>query len=193
MMSYFDGMIAGLFRPEEATGRTIFFPNGVIGRGYVLPDAAAEQRVRRIMRWVMIGTLAMTVGGMQVLLAVFGQPMAWPWEPWAIAIAGLAVFTTIWSTIKRRLIAGLPVSDQRLTFSEAFTAQTLGLPRWYFYILALLGPLMMVGSIMWLFAAPSFMERVWAMAGLTLFTIATLQAFAGLRLKPDDSSSADRA
>ena len=42
-MSIQNVLTAALFKRDEQ-GRTVMYPNGVIGRGYVVPDAATEQR-----------------------------------------------------------------------------------------------------------------------------------------------------
>lgn len=187
MMSLIDGMTAHMFRADPASGSVVFYPNGPCGHGYVLPDDAAVQRIRRFVRWMMIFALGVPILGMQVMIALLGQPMAWPASVWAAAGLALAVLTIGFQVGLRRMVSGLPKSETALTMAEALKAQTMGLPRWYFLAMAIVGPLLMVGSILWLLNAPSFMERVWALAGLTLFAITTIQAFAGLRMRPDEA------
>lgn len=183
---FIDGMTAHMFRSDTNGSGVVFYPNGVLGRGYVLPDAGAEQRTRHVLRWIMAGAIAGPIAGVNALLGVFGQPMAWPPAVWLTTGVVVALFALAMHVALRGLVRGLAESPQPLSLAQALNAQTCGLPRWYFYVMALAGPLLMVGSILWLTAAPSFMERIWAGVGLALFTAATVQAFAGLRMKPDE-------
>lgn len=186
MMSLLDGMTAHLFRTDPETGRVVFFPNGAMGGGYELTDAAMEKRLRSRMRLIMLGAIAFGSIGVQVPIALYGQPTAWPAAMWWAGLGAAALVHLLYQFMLRRMVAGLPVSRERLTFKEALSLQTLGLPRWYFYGMAIFGPLLLVGTILWLANAASFMERVWAVVGLILFSVVTVQAFAGLRLKPDE-------
>jgi hypothetical protein len=47
--SYFEGLIEGSFK-TTADGQRLFYPWGVLGKGYVLPGVQAEQRIRRFMK-----------------------------------------------------------------------------------------------------------------------------------------------
>ena len=47
--SYFEGLIEGSFK-TAADGQRLFYPWGVLGKGYVLLGVQAEQRIRRFMK-----------------------------------------------------------------------------------------------------------------------------------------------
>lgn len=48
-------LTSALFKSDQA-GRTIVYPNGVAGRGYFVPDAATELRMRRTLMWAVLGS-----------------------------------------------------------------------------------------------------------------------------------------
>jgi hypothetical protein len=190
MMSFIDGMTAHMFRKDAETGRTVFFPHGAVGRGYLIPDNVAEQRVRRFMRWMMIIALAIPILGVQVLILMYGPPMDWPMSVTTGAIGVVAAFTLINYLAIRRLVSGFQPTEQRLTFSEAVRTQSRGLPRWYLKTMVVVGPLLMVGTIMVLANADTMMDRIWGLLGLLLFSFSTTQAVTGLRSPPDRSPKA---
>src|SRR4051794_941054 len=47
--SYFEGLIAGGFK-TAADEQRLFYPWGVFGKGYVLPDTRTEQRIRKLLK-----------------------------------------------------------------------------------------------------------------------------------------------
>ena len=48
-MGYFDGLVSGSFKQDD-TGRTLFFPYGVLGGGKVAPSAEAAQSLRTTLK-----------------------------------------------------------------------------------------------------------------------------------------------
>ena len=63
----------------------MMFPNGVKRPGYVVPDAATEQKMRRNLMWVNIGRALITGIAMMAAIRFFGRGI---WTPmtWAIAV-----------------------------------------------------------------------------------------------------------
>jgi hypothetical protein len=172
-------LTAPLFRQDES-GRTTVFPNGVLGRGYVLPDAAAEERVRRTLGWAMLGALAVGIGGSQVMLFLFGNPGQWPSTVWAAAGAALMAFAVAYRLFVMRLVVGFPSSAAQLTLLEAFERQALAMPRWYLWLMLSTGALLGTGSAVMIFTADSTGERVMSLCGALLFALVFLQAVYGL-------------
>jgi hypothetical protein len=48
-VSYFQALIEGSFK-TAADGQRLFYPWGVLGKGYVLPDALTERRIRKLLK-----------------------------------------------------------------------------------------------------------------------------------------------
>ncbi|HZT50002.1 MAG TPA: hypothetical protein VFA64_18655 [Hyphomicrobiaceae bacterium] len=179
-MSVKDMLTAALFKRDEA-GRTVMYPNGIAGRGYFLPDAAAEQRMRRILMWMVIG--AGLYGGlvMQVLTLRYGQVPDWTGEPWTIALSALAVLGIGYRLIVRRLTRGLALANQRMGVLEGLRRQAEAMPRWYLWCIAVLAPPLAAGSVWWMAAFASIPNCLIGLAGTLLFGVATAQAVYGLR------------
>ena len=71
-MSIQNVLTAALFKRDEQ-GRTVMYPNGVIGRGYVVPDAATEHKMRRTLMWLVLGSGLFGGIGIQVMMFIFGS------------------------------------------------------------------------------------------------------------------------
>ena len=59
-MGYFDGLTSGSFKTAE-DGRKLFFPWGVLGRGYVLASEQDDARLRRQLKVYMMVSLALII------------------------------------------------------------------------------------------------------------------------------------
>lgn len=44
-MGYFDGLVSGAFK-KDAEGNTVFYPWGIMGKGYILRTVAEEEKLR---------------------------------------------------------------------------------------------------------------------------------------------------
>ena len=105
-MGYFDG-IAGLYFKKDAGGKTVYYPWRIVGKGYVMPDEAAEKEARGFIRLFMMVTLPVIVIAVNI---------SWIWA--VAAMAGLAM----WYYLKTRaLVAGRALSLEKLTFEESYT------------------------------------------------------------------------
>jgi len=126
-MGFFEGW-AGKYFKKDATGRSVYYPWGFAGKGYILPDAEKEAHVRKSLKFEQKVTL----------LAFLCAGVFMHWLPVACALAGLY----LWSyAMNARLVRGLQVSDERLTMRESFSGQarTTG-PRtlWIFFSVSVL-------------------------------------------------------
>jgi hypothetical protein len=61
-MGYFDVLASGIIRKDER-GSTVFYPWGVLGKGRLLPDEAAEKKVFRFVKFCFLVALVLAVGG----------------------------------------------------------------------------------------------------------------------------------
>jgi hypothetical protein len=110
-MGYFDALTSGAFKTNP-DGRRLFFPYGVIGRGYVLPSEEHYQRLYRQTKAFMIAALVLIIGA-SVLKA---------YVPAVVITALLVGFYVLWTQLTVR---GLAPSDDRLSLQESMTAQAV--------------------------------------------------------------------
>ena len=104
-MGYFDGLTDACFKKSD-TGTTLFFPWGVIGKGYALKSQSEVDRFRGfIKKYYMV--ILPTVIGIQITVGFVPNLVLLP-------------VTLCWFhfTIKR-MLAGMPVTNEKLTLSEA--------------------------------------------------------------------------
>jgi hypothetical protein len=92
-----------IFATDEA-GATVYFPSGLLKQGYVV-TAEQEAAIRRFFKRFNIAVLLAVITGAKL----FG---------WAVLLLALPAQAIIWWW-SRRLIAGLPLSQFRMTSIEA--------------------------------------------------------------------------
>jgi hypothetical protein len=118
----FDIFAAPLFK-IDSEGRQVFFPWGFWGSGYVIADAEAAARLRRIVRttWMvffLVGIPVITLFARAETLTDFLAFVA------IGSLSGLGM--SLWF---RWLARGLPRADLRLSMREAQDAQTRAMGR----------------------------------------------------------------
>src|SRR5262245_1792424 len=137
-------LTSALFKRDQA-GRAIVYPNGVAGRGYFVPDAATEQRMRRTMMWAVLASAVFGGAGMVALMAVYGQLFDWTAEPWIIVVAALVTFNFGYRSWAKRLMRGMAPATERMRLVEAWKRQAEAMPRWYLWFNAIAGPILLAG------------------------------------------------
>lgn len=155
-MSFSDGLTRNLFKIDDA-GRTLYFPFGGLGRGYVLPDAETARRIRaRVVR----AAVALIVAAFALAGLSLGA-----WEiPALLLLLGLAELYA-WS-----LARPFPPADLRIGLDEkvGLAARRHGPAlMWAFFLTGL--------ALTALFAAAAFglvddMAARFVAAGLALFS-----------------------
>ena len=110
-MGYFDALAGGSFK--QIDGRWVFYPWGVVGRGYVIPTEQRYVEIRSwVKRWLQLWLPLVVVMGILV--------------GWLYSFALLPVFSLwYWSRV-RRLAQELEPATQRLTVGESYRAQARG-------------------------------------------------------------------
>ena len=178
-MTMQETLTTALFTRNEA-GQTVMYPNGVLGRGYILPSAETEQRMRRILMWMIIAAgVAGGLGG-QGMFAYFGRPADWPMHAWVAALIAFAALGAAYRLIAARLAQGLAPVEARLTVLDALKRQSEAMPRWYLVFLAIFSPIMAMGAAHGIAMGPATSMRVLSGIGLVLFGTTTVQAIYGL-------------
>src|SRR5688572_16399025 len=108
-MGYFDALTSSAFKTAE-DGKRLFFPYGVMARGYVLASEQDYQRLQRQVRLYMIVTLVLIIGASATSNYL-----------WAGIIAVVLIaFYVVWASFAVR---GLTPSDERLSLTESMTTQ----------------------------------------------------------------------
>jgi hypothetical protein len=118
-------LTAGLFKHDK-TGRTIFYPSGPHGRGYSVPDSAAEERIRSKLAW---GHIVPIMAGLAGLLAFYARMFDWGAEAWTIAVSTgtvLLVGHLIWL---KRLARGMLPAVERMGVAESLRLRSEATPR----------------------------------------------------------------
>jgi Ca2+/Na+ antiporter len=106
---YFNALAAGAFKITP-DGRRLFFPWGVLGRGYEIPTDQEYQQLRRQMRLYIIVSLTLVI-----------VPMAAQYTLVGLSICVLLMVSfAIWSHYRLR---GMKPVDERLTFGESVSIQ----------------------------------------------------------------------
>lgn len=106
MSNIFDGLYVDQLFHKNDRGETIFYPFGLMGRGYLLP-AEREAEMRRSMRWLMVFSLLFGGGFGVVLLRMMTPADSVPLTTWLIGgaafAAGLAAIVFLQSRLSRGL------------------------------------------------------------------------------------------
>ena len=110
-MGYFDALTSSYFK-TAADGRKLFFPWGVLGRGYVLGLDRDYERLRRQLKTYIVLALVVIIGSVALQI-----PFA------AIVTTGLLIVPYfVWVSYRLR---SLQPSDERLSWRESLTSQAV--------------------------------------------------------------------
>jgi hypothetical protein len=179
-MSLKEMLTAALFKRDDA-GRTIIYPNGAAGRGYIVPDAAAEQKLRTTLLWMIVGAGIYGGVGMQILTTLYGDVPAWTAQAWGIAAAALAAFAIGYRAVVSRLTHGMAPAAQRLGIVEAYRRQADAAPRWYLWFLVGTAPVIFLGSVIYMATGTWIMKYAFGPVGIALSALVLVQGIYGLR------------
>jgi small-conductance mechanosensitive channel len=165
-----------MFGLEEACFRKtengwLFFPWGVMGRGYQVGDEKKAELATFIGRFY-LAVFAIIIGG--------GLFLTW----WATI--GLALLLVgYWFFAINRKLAGLSPTGERLTYSQSQQAMATGMPNFMIYIFLVCGILMTAGSLLAIFLAlrEGALSTLMGLMGFVFFGACLLMAINLLRLK----------
>ncbi len=142
LKSIFDGLYVDQLIQKDEQGEFVFYPHGLMGRGYKLP-AELEPSVRQRLRQRML--VALVLGGAFGILVVrlIGSGNDVGLAGWAISIAAI-LFWGI-RQYQKPLASGLePTSGPRVSFGEWFRRGRRARPTWTYWASAVTGALMLV-------------------------------------------------
>jgi hypothetical protein len=172
-------LTAALFQRDE-DGRTVMFPSGVMGRGYVLPDAATEQKMRRALMWLQVCSGLFGGIGVGIMMVLLGHLKSWPHMVWAIALASLVVLVTGQRAAVKRLTRDMTPASQRLRVVDSLKRQAEAMPRWFLGFNVVIAALMIIGSAFLMFVAASMVKSALSLGVIALFAVVMAQAIYGL-------------
>ncbi len=154
-MGYFDGLTNGNFK-KDRNGNTVFFPWGVLGKGRVLADESTENKVRGFVRLYYQITLPMIIG--------VGIIAGWTWSFLLLPILGA------WFHLKtKNLVAGCPLSEDRLTLKESYSNSAAGHNKLMLWLVFIFSTLFVVAGI-WIAAnATSSSQMFFGLASAIFF------------------------
>ena len=170
---------APLFRCDEC-GYTVVYPNGMLGGGYIVPDAVSERSMRRSLVWLVHGYGVMGGAGAAILLGFYGQISEWPIAAWAIAVFGLVAIAIAYHLSANTLTRGMEPADLRMELIDALKRQAEAFPAWYLWLVLLMAPIAAAGAVLWQMNSPSIINYAVATGGIAWFITGAIQAVHGL-------------
>lgn len=120
MSNIFDGLYVDQLFHKNERGETIFYPFGLMGRGYLLP-VEREAGMRRSMRWLMM--ISLLFGGLfgVIVLRMLAPVEAVPLLTWLIAGGAFAAGLGAIAYAQSRMSRGLePMQGPAPTAGEWF-------------------------------------------------------------------------
>jgi hypothetical protein len=142
-MGYFDALTSSRFKKDQS-GRSVFYPWGIFGKGRVLPDEETENRVRGfVRRYYMISLPVIIIAGVTIGF---------------VSAFVLAPILIVWYQFESKaLIAGCSVSDDKLTLKESFANQAKVHNKKFLWLCLILSiPFVAVGLLMFIHSASAY-------------------------------------
>ena len=134
--SYFEGLIEGSFK-TAADGQHLFYPWGVLGKGYVLPDAQTEQRTRKFLKIYYMVSLPLVVIIVDTV-SFYGFYYALALIPVVLLVYGVSALS-----LTRRLLA----TGERLRLTESLANSGRAHSRMILWFLFIASIVFVIGGI----------------------------------------------
>src|SRR5829696_8800503 len=134
--SYFEGLVAGNFK-TAADGQRLFYPWNVWGKGYVLPDAHAEQRIRKLLTIYYMVWLPLVIIIVSIVSS-FGVYYAFALIPVGLLAYGVAV-----RSLTQRLLS----SGERLRLTESLMSSASAYSRATLWLLFVISTVFVISGV----------------------------------------------
>lgn len=105
-MGYFDGLTEASFK-KNAQGETLFYPWGVLGKGYIVSDAKKEADLRKFTKLNYMITLPLVI----VNQSLFG---------FIPNLVLLPIYLIAFLVILKKLTKDLPIANEKLKITESY-------------------------------------------------------------------------
>jgi hypothetical protein len=172
-MGYFEALTSSAFK-TTADGRRLFFPWGVLARGYELASEQDYERLRRQVKAYMIVSLVLVIG-----LGVLGAHLLA-----GIVVVLLLVSYVVWVQF---VLRGLRPSEERLSMHESMTTQAVTHSAGMLWAMLVVSLLFVAGGLVILAVDPG--EWFLALASTLLFGACAIMVARMLFLRSRQSSS----
>ena len=118
-MSYFDGIVDGSFKTSE-DGALLYYPFGILGKGYVIPNIEKKQEIRKRLKWSFaISSILMIASASSLALFVIFYSI----RLWIAGIIYFLIISGIWFAgyfISKEFTKGLAPVGNKLTVAESY-------------------------------------------------------------------------
>lgn len=139
MVRIFDGLYVDQLFQKNERGETVFYPHGLLGRGYLLP-AEREAGIRRRMRLIMLLALVIGISFGLLVVRLIEEAGTLPLTGWLIAGGGFVLLLGLIAFSQSRLAAGLePVSTQSPSMREFLRRGRAARASWTYWASIVLG------------------------------------------------------
>ncbi len=158
-MGFFDSLVENSFK-QGPNGETIFYPNGAIGKGVLVPDEETRIKLHDSHKWmyklaffgVVPYSIVMGLGGLT----------------FSIGLIPPLILVIYFLYKQHTLIRGLKKHELRLGLGEALQRGAKTLPDWYYWSFGILSALMIVmGLVMPFTLKKSLMEIIYVVLGIS--------------------------
>jgi Ca2+/Na+ antiporter len=155
-MGYFDALTSANFKTAP-DGSRLFFPWGILGRGYTIPTDEDCRRLQRQVKGYMVVSLVLMLASAELV----GDPFAF-----VVAVSFMG-FYLVWM---RYALRRLKKSDERLSLQESMAAQARALNVVILWLLEIFSVAFVAGGILMLVVDPG--KRLLALASIFLSGLA---------------------
>lgn len=139
-MGYFDAITSAAFKTMP-DGRRLYFPWGVLGRGYAIPTDAEYNRLRR-------QTKINSAVSLVLIIAVAMMQHI----PWTLGVGGILTAAYAgWAYVQSRR---LQPTDERLTYRESLSTQAILHNKVVLWMMEVVSILYVVTGLVMLFLDP---------------------------------------
>ena len=144
-MGYFDGLASAIIKKDK-DGNAVYYPWGVLGKGYVLPSAERETEIKN-----------MVILFYQLFFGVFFVHLFLLKN--ALIFALLVLALVIWFLVKsKQLTKDCPKSGEKLTLKEGYTNSAKAHNKTVLWILLVVAVIATLGGIALLFTSKLFIS-----------------------------------
>ena len=143
-MGYFDGLASGIIKKDK-DNNPVYYPWGVLGKGYVLPSAERETEIKN-----------MVILFYQLFFGVFFVHLFLLKN--ALIFALLVLALVIWFLVKsKQLTKDCPKSGEKLTLKEGYTNSAKAHNKTVLWILLVVAVIATLAGIAMLFSGKLFL------------------------------------
>ncbi len=166
-MGYFDGLASGIIKKDK-DNNPVYYPWGVLGKGYVLPSIKRETQIKN-----------MVILFYQIFFGVFFVHLFLLKSMPIFAL--LVVALVIWFLVKsHQLTKDCPKSGEKLTLKEGYTNSAKAHNKTVLWILLGISILFTLGAIALLFSAKTLVLGIF---GAILFGASSTAIYYMIQVK----------